>query len=87
MLPATRADASGTLGNLAWPHVFNDSGYRCAAWSPDGKILARGGADVLLWTSDPDDPHKVFHPDAEVAKLAWGAITLPWRQDWTTTKS
>ncbi len=60
-------------GQPGMAHVFNDSGYRCAAWSPDGKILARGGADVLLWTSDPDDPHKVFHPDAEVAKLAWGA--------------
>ena len=25
------------------------------------------------WTSDSEDPHQIFHADAEVAKLAWGA--------------
>jgi len=54
-------------------HFYRDDCYRCAVWSPDGKILARGGKDVLLWTSGSEDPHQVFHPDAEVWRLAWFA--------------
>jgi WD40 repeat protein len=53
--------------------VHRDGGFGCAAWSPDGKTLARGGRDVLLWTSNDDDPRQVYHADAQVAKLAWGA--------------
>ena len=51
---------------------YHDGGGRCAAWSPDGKTLARGGTDILLWSLNSEDPHLVFHPDSEAAKLAWG---------------
>ena len=53
--------------------LYRDGGCRCAAWSPDGKTLARGETDILLWTSDAEDPHKVFHTDSRVASLAWFA--------------
>ena len=69
-------DRGGRIWDAGKPgqsRLYRDGGCRCAAWSPDGKTLARGGKDVLLWTSDSEDPHKVFHADAEVAKLAWGA--------------
>ncbi len=73
------ADGRDDLGARIWDpgkpgeaHLYRDGGFRCAVWSLDGKTLARGGRDVLLWTSDAEDPHLVFHPDAEVAKLAWG---------------
>jgi len=53
-------------------HLYHDGGCRCAAWSPDGKTLARGGRDVLISTSDSEDPRRVFHRDSGVARLAWG---------------
>jgi WD40 repeat protein len=55
------------------PHFCRDEGFGCAAWSPDGKTLARGGRDLFLWTADSGDPHPVFHSEAKVTNLAWGA--------------
>ena len=58
-------------GESGQGHVYHDGGCRCAAWSPDGKTLARGETDILIWTSGKEDPHKVFHADSGVAKLVW----------------
>ena len=55
--------------------LCSDDGSRCAAWSPDGKTLARGGGGVFLLSADSDIPHQIpgTKADAEVAKLAWDA--------------
>ena len=86
VLPATRARIWDP-GKPGESHLYHDGGSRCAAWSPDGKTLARGGTDVLLWTSDSEDPHKVFHALMRKWRSWPGApIIPPWRPDWTTTK-